>query len=426
MISEETLRFLMYFGLYINSIYKKLNSKVIIFFEMSGNRPLWVTFARWCLVNKYKDDPVITARIIRLISALISNPHVNLSPKPYLSYLVSALLSFLINDRGETGHGAIGHVQLAASVLSDALDRWATPTNQLSFRTLCALTKSCQNHLSHIQLGALTALRILGPKTIQSGLLPIYESLLTNLFTSYQNLKQQAYTQLDKSILKKLNYGNQSLGLVRLIGLDFIHLWLRTGGDGSNSNVKNMYDLLYSYFGDSVYLPHSLQTVSSVVSGTKDSTKLPRARIRIRVLKKINGPGGQDKRFTSQQQPADNFSFLADMGMPSEIFEPCGDFFGVGGGANDARLDTARTVQLSKSVIESFPEAKPIKVGPRMIKLSSPACRPMKVETIKKKQFVVKEKTVPCTHMLAASKLKFLPKSFSQSNYIDIFSNLIL
>lgn len=153
--------------------------------------PYLVTFARWCLVNKYKDNPVITARIIRLISSLISNPHMNLSPKPYLSYLVSALLSFLIKDRGESGHGAIEHVQLAAVVLSHALDRWATPTNQLSFQTLRALTESCQNHLSHIQLGALTALRILGPKTIQNSLVPVYEQLLKGLYNTFIQVEQQ-------------------------------------------------------------------------------------------------------------------------------------------------------------------------------------------------------------------------------------------
>jgi len=273
--------------------------------------------------------------------------------------------------------------------------------------------------------GALTALRILGPTTIQSGLLPVYESLLTNLITSFQDLQQQP-NQPDKSIIKKLNYGNQSLGLVRLIGLDFIHLWQQTGGDVSDSNVKNMYHLLYSHFGDSVFLPPSKQITFPLPA--KDSLKLPRARIRVRLVKKINGQGGQDRRFSSQQHPADNFSFLADMGMPSEIFEPCGDFFGGQGGvAGDTRLlDTARTVKLSKSVIESFPEAKPIKVGPRLIRLSSPACTPMKIDTSRKKRLPVKEKTVACTHMVTASKLKFLTKSLSQSNYIDLFSNFIL
>ena len=42
------------------------------------------------------------------------------------------------------------------------------------------------------------------------------------------------------------------------------------------------------------------------------------------------------------------------------------------------------------------------------------------------KRLPVKEKTVACTHMVTASKLKFLTKSLSQSNYIDLFSNFIL
>jgi hypothetical protein len=106
--------------------------------------------------------------------------------------------------------------------------------------------------------------------------------------TSFQDLQQQP-NQPDKSTIKKLNYGNQSLGLVRLIGLDFIHLWQQTGGDVSDSNVKNMYHLLYSHFGDSVFLPPSKQITFPLPA--KDSLKLPRARIRVRLVKKINGQG---------------------------------------------------------------------------------------------------------------------------------------
>ena len=60
---------------------------------------------------------------------MFSNPHINLSPKPYLSYLVSSLLTFLIKENKD--YNPLEHVQLAATVLSKALLKWATPTNQL-------------------------------------------------------------------------------------------------------------------------------------------------------------------------------------------------------------------------------------------------------------------------------------------------------
>jgi hypothetical protein len=68
----------------------------------------------------------------RLISALFSNPYLNLAPKPYLSYLVSTLLSSIILERRDkSAPPVLDHVDLAAGVLSQTLRRWATPVNQL-------------------------------------------------------------------------------------------------------------------------------------------------------------------------------------------------------------------------------------------------------------------------------------------------------
>ena len=68
----------------------------------------------------------------RLISAVFSNPHLNLAPKPYLSYLVSTLLSSIILERRDkSAPPVLDHVDLAAGVLSHTLQRWATPVNQL-------------------------------------------------------------------------------------------------------------------------------------------------------------------------------------------------------------------------------------------------------------------------------------------------------
>ena len=75
------------------------------------------------------------------------------------------------------------------------------------------------------------------------------------------------------------------------------------------------------------------------------------------------------------------------MGMPSEIFEPCSDF--LAGGADNRHQDAARTVKLSQTVIEFFPEAKPIKVGPKTMRISSPACRPVKIDNKKVNRYII-------------------------------------
>ncbi len=77
------------------------------------------------------------------------------------------------------------------------------------------------------------------------------------------------------------------------------------------------------------------------------------------------------------------------MGMPSEIFEPCSDFLGGGPGTDNRQQDAARTVKLSTTVMESFPDAKPIKVGPKTMRISSPACRPVKIRNRKVRRFSI-------------------------------------
>eukprot|EP00088_Acartia_fossae_P013560 TRINITY_DN17158_c0_g1_i6.p1 TRINITY_DN17158_c0_g1~~TRINITY_DN17158_c0_g1_i6.p1 ORF type:complete len:638 (-),score=162.26 TRINITY_DN17158_c0_g1_i6:538-2451(-) len=432
--------------------------------------PYLVTFARWCLITKYKDNPVITARIIRLISALISNPHVNLTPKPYLSCLVSALLAFLIKERGEGALASLEHLQLAASVLCDALQRWATPTNQLSFQTLRALTENCQNDLTHSQLGALTALHTLGPKIIQNSMSPVYEKLLASLWKSFHKINSRP----GPGAIVKINFGNQSLGILRLIGIDLIKHWMQTKREG-DVNIVNLYNLLKSYFGDSIILCERYTCTSQELptSPTPSSPrrKLPRAKVKLRLLKKLNvsssggtsfGMGGvdeggssQDKRFyrptaPPTQQQSDAFNFLAHMGMPSDIFEPggggvvcggsigaattttVGQFSSTGGGGGGGTAAVAAVgkplkIMLSKSVMNYFPESRPVKFSPISLKLNVPSCRQIKSKWQNKMLLAAssKEKTVPWKHLLAASKLKFIPKpKLTSSNYMDILNYL--
>ena len=99
--------------------------------------PYLVTFLRQGM-KKYPDKPHLTIRLLRLMSAIFSNPHINLSPKPYLSHLVTALLTTILGQ--EDLSISVDHIPLASSILSLALTRWATPVNQLksqAFEGVC-------------------------------------------------------------------------------------------------------------------------------------------------------------------------------------------------------------------------------------------------------------------------------------------------
>ncbi len=117
--------------------------------------------------------------------------------------------------------------------------------------------------------------------------MPVYEQLLKGLYNTFIQVEQQlgGPTIVTNSTITKINYGNQSLGLVMLIGLDFMKVWLQTSGE--LASVKNMYHLLYSYFGDSLLmLP---RYISKGPANTNE--KLPRAKTRIRLLRKLNISG---------------------------------------------------------------------------------------------------------------------------------------
>ena len=100
--------------------------------------PYLVTFIRQGL-KRYPNKPQLNIRILRLLASLFHNPHLNLSPKPHLSHLVTALLTTILGGAATTDL-----VPLCASILSLALDRWATTVNQLqvmayvkSFKLMC-------------------------------------------------------------------------------------------------------------------------------------------------------------------------------------------------------------------------------------------------------------------------------------------------
>ena len=160
--------------------------------------PFFVSFIRTG-IQKYCGNKILLSRLLHLLEALFLNKYLNLYPKPYLSHLVTAILSSLKTDRGrplqlshQNGHHGRGiyndsvagedlydetkieHVPMAANILRYALDRWSTPVNLLRGQTLKALVVQFNDaglsYVSHY--GALRALIALGPRVIEEQVLP--------------------------------------------------------------------------------------------------------------------------------------------------------------------------------------------------------------------------------------------------------------
>lgn len=389
--------------------------------------PYLVTFSRVCL-NRYKENSLITARLIRLISSLFSNPHLNLSPKPYLSYLVSALLGFLIKENKDLN--PVEHVQLAATVLSQALRRWATPTNQLRAQTLKALRDNCGNHLAYSQYGSIFSLCILGPQVLEECLLPQYETLLSSLWSVLKQEKKRSAASSSFSL------GQWSLGLLKAVGTTLIRYWRSNGGGGGYKSIKNLYSLLDVYFGDSL-----VPFVTSSGVGRPPRSTEPR-KLRIRRLRRLQNsqpamaaarseqidlfgdPRNLDRGLFSAQE---DFNYLADMGLPSDIFETAE----VEQGGQQENRETngffkPRMINISKSALLQFPDARPFKMKPRAIRLNMGPCRQIEPERYSQKRFGMVERgrrMVPWRNLVVGGRRGRKPSSATTPpDYIQVLA----
>ena len=79
-------------------------------------------------MQRHSENQALNRRFLAIIDALLINPYLNLSPKPYLSRLVTQLLSTLITDRPnkikDTAHDNIikmDHVSYASQILKVAV-----------------------------------------------------------------------------------------------------------------------------------------------------------------------------------------------------------------------------------------------------------------------------------------------------------------
>jgi len=309
------------------------------------------------------------------------------------------------------------HLQLAASVLKDALDRWATPTNQLSSQTLRALEENCKANAKFMQLGALTALNILGSHTIHVIFkVQVFEHLLTGLL----HYVQQTATNITNISPVSINIANNSLGLLKNIGVSIIKFCQQKGGD-ELERCYQMSDLLAKHFGDALLpnIPEDLFVPKSIEKLRKKHTK---AKVRVKALKKLscNLATIHDRRFMSQ---SDNFTFFANMGVPIDIFEAGGDMF------SKSRLnggDGSVQVKLSDCMKKQFPDAIAVTLPAKTLKLNVSACKQVPFHFGSKVNVGIsrKEKFLPCTYLITASKLKFMPKTVHHTNYLELISTL--
>ena len=257
--------------------------------------PYLVTFIRQGM-KRHPNKPKLNTRILRLLSSLFSNPHLNLSPKPYLSHLVTALLTTILSPEPSSS----SLTPLCASILALALSRWATAVNQLQVQTLRHLReflgpdRSSGPHRA-AQYGALTTLTMLGPEVL-------------------------CETPWPGHLCRELEGRHQEplWGALRRAGaLRLNHMLEQT--EHCTPDLR-LYGDLYVIFGDSL-LPEVRPLDPQVCSGGVRPVEVPgRLRLRkVRLLGRRQEPRQarepRDQLFTASQ----NFDFLAD--MPSDIFE---------------------------------------------------------------------------------------------------------
>lgn len=324
--------------------------------------PYLVTFLRQGM-KKFAEKPQLSIRLLRLMSSIFSNPFLNLSPKPYLSHLVTALLTTILSSISPNS----SVVHFAGNILCSALSRWATPVNQLQSQTLRHLREFVSVERSggggviyqvspQTQYGALTTLTTLGPTVLCESLSP-WPQQLSDQLTS-------GHTQ----------QGSQLWGAVLRAGTAILNYWLSNPEDCSPS--WELYGELYVIFGDSMLQElkflYSDQSHNSI-SHSKLSEQPGRLRLRkLQIMgqdrrHQIQGESSQPSLLTASQ----NFDYLADMGVPSDIFEPITERDNLMDESLYKHQQQMTNVTLSYRVMETFPYScgRCLKARPVPIKL---------------------------------------------------------
>eukprot|EP00088_Acartia_fossae_P013459 TRINITY_DN17059_c0_g1_i1.p1 TRINITY_DN17059_c0_g1~~TRINITY_DN17059_c0_g1_i1.p1 ORF type:complete len:341 (+),score=30.20 TRINITY_DN17059_c0_g1_i1:767-1789(+) len=284
--------------------------------------------------------------------------------------------------------------------------RWATPTNQLRAQTLKALRENCGNELSYSQYGSIVSLSILGPEVVQECVLPQLENLIGSLHRLLNQHQREFRTRP-----QHFQLGATSFGLLLHAGARLLRHWLQAKTCDFSAS-KKLYSLLVFHYGDAI-VPFLLTRPERGATGLNISKE--KGKLKIRRIGRIGGGGGTitksgapgtsrpeaggaaaaadlfgesrnfDRGFLSSQE---NFNILADMGVPSDIFET-GDMEAVDKSVDFSGYFKPRTVNLSKSVQAAFMEARPFKFKAKAIKLSLGPCKQVEPDRYAQKKTLV-------------------------------------
>ena len=181
--------------------------------------------------------------------------------------------------------------------------------------------------------------------------------------------------------------GNQSLGMLLLAGSVLIDHWRETSQQ-SYTDVSNIYELLSQFFGDALVPYIRKENRRGHIKGLRDIGKLRIRRIRGIIHPQATGARPEQGEFFRDSRRSqsdlfsspDNFNFLADMGVPSDIFET-GDLDSSERNADLSGYYKPRTVNLSESTQRTFPESRPFRFRAKAIKLNLGPCRQMEPDT---------------------------------------------
>ena len=274
--------------------------------------PYLITFIRQAM-KRFPTKSLLQTRMLRLISAIFSNPQLNLSPMPYLSHLVTALLTTVLCQ----DVSSVDHVTLATTILHLALSRWATPVNQLKCQTLKHLKDfvTSERGQGWAQYGALSCLILLGPELVTDTLTPC---------------PPQLWAHLESLSGQKTEVSCRQWAAIRRAGACIINHWVEQASPEHN---WRLYQDLYTHFADSLVPQLSLikRGHNTAANPSRRIIKYSDSYGRIKYKKfsstkkrKTNLKNGESNGSNMEQilTASQNFDILADMGVPSDIFEP--------------------------------------------------------------------------------------------------------
>ena len=271
---------------------------------------------------------------------------------------MTALLSTLITSKGSVendtvqhpgGTGSrlhLEHVNYAAQILKLALDKWATSVNQLRLQTHKALMAHLNDPKRSIasQYGALSAIIALGPKVLETCVLPQMDRYLSSCETK-MNEKYQ-YSMSNGHHIQDGNGRNPGRENVLMWGtfLSAARSILHSAQSEqiTKDNMHHVYQMMARHFGDTVLCHIPLPKMSE--TEVRADTESPGIRLRIRSL-----PGGNG----SLTPPHSKRSHLG-YAYPSELDDIFDDGFDTSAHNGSLQHENELPLTLSDSVKDAF------------------------------------------------------------------------